>query len=216
MIIISSWQPIHKFLVQHQVLIKNLFFVAYILCFALISFGFYAFNNALELYLLVYSIAGTFGTASLYLFLLCLLPGIFQRFRVFTLPSVSIILFRRQMGILMYCIALLHSFYLSTIPGIMTQNLSIENFPIHSVLGMIALSLLFPVWITSNDFSQKKLGKFWKTVQRMTYIAMLAIFVHVALVTTLSAILTAIVLVLELTSWLKVWFLKSQQSRSVG
>ena len=203
------WPPIHKLLVTNKQVIYKLFFVAYLLVGSLISLGYYFFSNNLELFLILAGIAGKFGTIALFLFLGTLLPGIMQRFKIFPLFSASIVLFRRQMGILMFLIGILHSSYISTIPAVMTGKLGLEYLPENGLMGIITLLLLFPVWLTSNDLSQKKFGKFWKTLQRLTYFALISIFLHVALVELSAAVLTVTVLLLELSSWLKVWFQKS-------
>jgi DMSO/TMAO reductase YedYZ heme-binding membrane subunit len=209
MIKLPFWPPIHKLLVTNQKIIYKLFFVAYILVGSLIPLGYYLFSSNLDLFLLIAGVAGKFGTIALILFLGTLIPGILQRFKIFPLVGASIVLFRRQMGILMFLIGILHSSYISTIPAVMTGNVGLEYLPKNGLMGIITLLFLLPVWLTSNDFSQRKFGKYWKTLQRLTYFALIAIFLHVALVELSAAILTITVLLFELTSWLKVWFQKS-------
>lgn len=207
----TLWGPIHIFLVKNQLLIKRLFFLAYALSVFLIVFGFYLFQNAPDWYIVFYSLSGKVGTVALFLFLGTLMPGIFQRFKVLPLFSASIVLFRRQIGILMFFCALVHSMFISTIPTLMSGTTSLDQLPPNALTGIFIILILFPVWITSNDISQKKLGKWWKTIQRLTYFAMITIFIHVALIEKSAAILTVTVFSLEIASWVKVWFFKSQQ-----
>jgi sulfoxide reductase heme-binding subunit YedZ len=205
------WPPIHKFLVVNKNIIFKLFFVAYLVVAGLIPLGFYLFTNNLNAYVAVAKISNKFGTIALFLFLGTLLPGILQRFKVFPLFAASIVLFRRQMGILMFLIASLHSMYISTIPAVVSGNVGLEFFPENGLAGMITLIILFPVWLTSNDISMRKLGTFWKTLQRLTYFALISIFLHVAWVETSAAVLTVTVILLEFSSWIKVWFFKTEK-----
>lgn len=207
----TIWRPIHIFLVQNQNLIKRFFFLTYAICVFLIVLGFYLFKENPDLYIVLYSLAGKVGTIALVLFLGALLPGIFQRFKFLPLVSASIVLFRRQIGILMFFCALVHSMYISTIPAIMSGITSLDELPPNALTGMLTIIILFPVWITSNDISQKKLGKFWKTIQRLTYFAMITIFFHVAMIEKSAAVLTITVFALEIASWVKIWFFTSKQ-----
>lgn len=204
MIKLPFWPPIHKLLVKNQNLIKNLFVISYVFSVLLIILGFYLYQFNLNLFFLIYPLAGNFGTVSLLLFAVSLVPGILQRLKILPLFSASIVLFRRQIGIMMYFMALLHSMFISTIPAIMSNSFGLDSLPKNGLTGVVTLLILFPVWLTSNDFSQKKLGKFWKILQRLTYIAMFTIFIHVALVEFSAAAIIIILLFFESISWFKV------------
>lgn len=199
------WPHIHKLLVVNQGIIKNILLAVSFLGLFLLPLGFYLYTNNFSLYLEFYKLSGTLGKIALYLFLLTLIPGIFQRFKIFLLESASVVLFRRQIGILTYVLALIHSFYISTIPAIVTNKFGPAFMLQHEVYGTIAILILFPVWITSNDISQNTLGRFWKTLQRLTYIALIVIFLHVSLTETSAAVLAGCVITLEIISWIKVW-----------
>jgi len=216
MIKLPFWPPIHKFLVANQKLIRNLFFISYLVGFAIIGLGFYLFPTDLKTYILFAEIGKKVGTLSLLAFLTTLMPGIFQRFKILPLFSASIVLFRRQIGILMYVLALVHSSLVSLIPLIMSGEFGLSNLSSHEMLGFIAVLILFPVWITSNDLSQNNMGKLWKAVQRLTYVAIIFIFLHVASVEMTGALIMAVVAILEILSWIKVWFFKSKITQSVN
>lgn len=188
--------------------------MSYIFCTFMIVAGFYFYSNQKDIFNVLFLISNKFGTIALFLFLGSLLPGIFQRFKNFPLFSASMILFRRQVGILMYFMALMHSMYISTIPAIINNSFSLENLPSNGLTGVLTLSILFPVWITSNDLSQKYMGKWWKIIQRLTYFAMISLFLHVALVEKSAALLTFSVFGLEITSWINVWFFNKKKSES--
>ena len=203
---IPYWNLVHAQLIRFKSLIMSLFLVAYILGFSFIAVGFYLYDYDFDTFVLFLEGNSFLATVALVLFSLTLLPGIFQRFKIFPLFSASIILFRRQLGILMFVVAMTHSFYISTIPAIMTAKLGPEFMGKTEILGTLSLMILLPVWLTSNDFSMRKFGKFWKTIQRLTYFALIVIFFHVAQTSANKSALLFIVIFLEFLSWAKVWF----------
>jgi len=48
-------------------------------------------------------------------------------------------------------------------------------------LGWIAMILLFGISLTSNQFSIARMGKWWKFVQRISYLAIIGVLIHWAL-----------------------------------
>ncbi|HNS64862.1 MAG TPA: ferric reductase-like transmembrane domain-containing protein [Candidatus Woesebacteria bacterium] len=163
----------------------------------------------------VLKISGKLGTASLLLFSLTLLPGIIMRLKVIpkiTLPIATLITpFRRHLGILMFITAFVHMSFSSTLPYLALQLISTGKvvlpppFRLFEQIGLIGWMLLLPVWLTSNDFSMKKLGKWWKRLQRLTYLALWLIFAHVAMQSQPVAVLLLVVGLLEMYSWVLVW-----------
>lgn len=169
------------------------------------------------------------GSISLVLFCVTLLPGILTRLKVWTevtLPMATLITpFRRNMGILMFLTAFVHMSLTTTLPFLSLQLISIQSlmplslgqqltavfsaFPpplrLFEQVATIGWILLLPVWLTSNDFAQKKLGKWWKRVQRMTYVVIWFIMGHVALQGSLWTAVVGVIAVLEVGSWVKVW-----------
>ncbi len=213
MLKLPYWIKVHKLLVKHKKVIFNLFTFSYVFGVILIVFGFIFFNSFPLAYLFIRSLAKSIGTLALLMFLTTLIPGVFSRFKIFPLFSSSIVLFRRQIGILMFITAIIHSFYLFTIPGIMTSQLGPEFLTTREVLGSLSLIILLPAWITSNDYSQKKFGKFWKMIQRVTYFSLVTIFLHVALSSSKLGLITFAVMALELSSWIKIWFLEKRSKK---
>jgi sulfoxide reductase heme-binding subunit YedZ len=175
---------------------------------------FVAFRNPQQIFV-VLKISGKLGTASLLLFSLTLLPGIIMRLKLvpkLTLPIATLITpFRRHIGILMFITAFVHMSFSSTLPYIALQLISTGKvvlpppFRLFEQIGLIGWMLLLPVWLTSNDFSMKKLGKWWKRLQRLTYLALWLIFIHVALQKELLALFLLVVGLLEIYSWVSVW-----------
>ena len=189
---------------------------------------FTALNNPQQVFVFL-EIGGKLGTASLLLFCLTLLPGIIVRLKVvpkLTLPIATLVTpFRRHLGILMFITAFVHMSFSSTLPYIALQLNKVQSiapmtfaqkltvlsgvlpppFRLFEQIALIAWILLLPVWLTSNDFPMKKLGKWWKRLQRISYVALWLIFVHVALQKESLALILLIIGLLEIYSWMSVW-----------
>lgn len=215
MIKIPYWIKVHTLLVKYKQIILNIFLTLQILGMGIIVSGFYLFSNFTEVFILIAQRGNSLGTLALLLFLTTLLPGIFSRFKIFPLVGASIVLFRRQIGILMFIVAMIHSFYVSTIPAVMTGTFGPEFVTSREILGSLSLIILLPVWLTSNNISQKFFGKFWINIQRLTYFALIAIFAHVALTSYKSALIASLVLLFEVSSWMKIWFFSKKNNPSV-
>ena len=146
------------------------------------------------------------GEYALYLYCLTLTPGILNRLKVLLPLRVVLMAYRRHLGITMFFLAFLHMSYTTTIPLIMENAFSLKLLTQHQIAGFLALLTLFPLWLTSNDYSMKKLGHFWSTLHRITYVALFFMFMHVALLgTTKMMIISGAFLVLETLSWMMEW-----------
>ncbi len=152
------------------------------------------------------------GEFALVFYLLTLIPGILSRIQQppWTLAGVIIQPYRRHLGIMTFLTAFIHMSFALGFPALVNWSLpQIIGSP--KLYGIVALTILFPMWITSNDVSQKALGKNWKRMHRFTYIALFMIFLHLALFRKRWLILTLPLLAGEVFSWLLVWMRKRQQ-----
>lgn len=145
-----------------------------------------------------------FGYIGLIFYWFTLFPGIFQRLKVFSMAGMLIMTFRRTLGALMFLCAVLHMLLSLVVPFVVLQREFTFTNP--RIFGTAAIVLLFPLWLTSNDTSQRFMGKKWKLLQRLTYVALLCIFLHVSYFRILWIIPTGLVLGLEVLSWIAVWW----------
>jgi sulfoxide reductase heme-binding subunit YedZ len=173
---------------------------------------FQALNNYPAVVRYLFEYGSLLGEAALILYCITLVPGIITRLQWFptlTRPIGSIImLFRRHFGILMFITAFWHMTFTTYIPYYAMYNFNPPGLPTlatYQMMGMIAWLLLFPLWLTSNDFSQKKLGKYWKILHKLTYLSMMFIFVHVALQEASWMYVIGTFIVLEVISWILAW-----------
>ena len=200
-------QPIliklQRWLVLNKNLILNGFRALEIGAVVLYAVAAYAFINDTDAMVFWYELGRRLGQVALFLYLITLIPGILTRLQFQPLIGAMLMPFRRHFGILMFLAALLHSGLTTTLLAMVTGQIPVLMQP--HLMGVIALLILLPLWLTSNDTSQQKLGKGWKMLHRLTYLALLFIFLHVSAMRTSWMILTGSVLLLEVASWIKVW-----------
>jgi len=162
---------------------KNIIFVFKLFYFsitALIIIGFF-----MTLYnsqpLLLYEIGLLSGKAASIIFIITISPGIMQRFNLNWQIRSLLVLFRRYLGISVYVLGFLHFSYIRLLPIIVGQiNLNVI-FTSFELFGLVSIFLLSFLFFTSNDFSMKKLGPWWKRIHRIIYVVAWLLFLHTAL-----------------------------------
>ncbi|NCN24266.1 MAG: hypothetical protein COU65_02225 [Candidatus Pacebacteria bacterium CG10_big_fil_rev_8_21_14_0_10_42_12] len=197
---------IQKFVLQHRAQITLLFVIAEWSILALVVLAVLVYKSGNGLSLIFLDEAGKkFGTLGFILYVFTLLPSLIRRLKLTTIQPIgtTLMVFRRHLGILMFLSIYTHQFFTTTLIALVIAKFNFANFApnllIHHIVGYIALGILFPLWLTSNDFSVKKMGKWWKVLHRFTYLAMFFIMIHVALVgEPLYAITLGMIAVLEI------------------
>ena len=183
---------------------------------------------------LMKGVGSKLSIVALGLFCLTLLPGIIKRLNLWpklTLPIATLITpFRRQLGIMMFLTAFVHMSFSTTLPYLTLQLQFVKTvlpltladklqllpsflpppFRLFEIIALIGWLILLPVWLTSNDLSQKYLGKWWKRLQRLTYVAVWFIFLHIALQGEGWALAAGGIVLLEVLSWMVFWWRKHQ------
>ncbi len=127
-----------------------------------------------------YANAAAIGHTALVTYVLTTIPGIARRFGKFYKPVSVIMIFRRYIGIATFMLVLIHASierFFWVLKGQMGL-IPAETFQLAGFFGLIILLCLF---LTSNDWSVKRLGAWWERIHALTYVAVWLIFVHVAL-----------------------------------
>lgn len=92
---------------------------------------------------------------------------------------------RREMGILFGYLALVHGLGYATDPA--WRDIIYPLLPLHEILGVsavyfygfVALTLTFPLLLTSNNFMQSRLGQTrWKLLHRIVYLMFIFVVLH--------------------------------------
>ena len=89
-------------------------------------------------------------------------------------------LIRRQMGLWTFSYGVLHlTSYLLFILGLDFSALGedLQRRP-YIIVGFAALLMLLALAVTSNQYSMKRLGKRWKFLHRLVYIALILVLLH--------------------------------------
>ncbi len=157
----------------------------------------------------LYRLGGRLGTISLVLFAVVLLPGIIMRlqwWRSVSVPIATIITpFRRRLGVMMFILSMVHVSFTTTLPYVSLLGFRALPPPLSpaELFGFIGLMILIPVWMTSTDQALKSLGKWWKRIQRLTYLTIWAVAGHLILIGSNYRWLILLIGVLEIISWWK-------------
>jgi DMSO/TMAO reductase YedYZ heme-binding membrane subunit len=199
----TAWQPVHKWFVLHRLAILNLFkAMQWSMVIATVG-SFVLLRMDMQWWLVLEEFARKAGTISALLYFSTLVPGMMKRFNVLPLVRTTWMLFRRQFGVLMFLTAIFHESTMATFPMVIgSGKIDLSLFTKHEVYGLVALCALFPMWLTSNELSVRKLGKWWNWLHRLTYIALCFIYLHVATVSEKLKWLFVTVMVIEVLSWL--------------
>ena len=170
----------------------------YILLIGIVLLTLYSNNNDQEIYEFFGEKRAWFGRAALLALLVVITPGILGRFNIQARVTRIITLYRRRLGILVFLLAFTH-FHLVSLPKLAGVEPNI--LPTFQVMGLTALVILFVLFLTSNNFSQRKLGKWWKRLHRLIYLVVLLILVHTAMQrVSIWSFLAGIFFTLELAS----------------
>jgi DMSO/TMAO reductase YedYZ heme-binding membrane subunit len=127
-----------------------------------------------------YRLAPWMGRVGIVAYSLTTIPGIARRLRVQHKLIALLMIYRRDIGVSMYLFVTIHYFFLI---GIATwfQKIFVVPTPLFQTMGLTAYVLTFFLFATSNDFSVRRLGSWWHTIHKLTYIIIVFIFLHVAL-----------------------------------
>ena len=161
-----------------------------------------------------YTVGVFFGRTAITLLGIVVLPGILGRFGIEIKLTRLITLFRRQLGILVFVLAFSHYQLVRGI-SIYTGQIPLMPRPVFEVLGTSALFLMFLMFLTSNNFSQKTLGKNWKRLHRIVYIILWLLVFHTGLqrISIWSVFIFSFA-ILEVLSWIYFWLEKPNKTSS--
>lgn len=200
----STLLPLQQFLALNKKAIEKVFLATelFVIIFLLItSFQFLTMELP---YSVIYSVGRRLGQISLITYLITLTPGILQRLRVLMPLQAMLNLFRRHFGILTFLLALSHSTMIVWLPQMATGRFML---PIgFTLMGAITLTCFFPMWLTSSDYAQQRLGKWWKRLHRITYIAAFFLYLHVSMQLSNWRWPVFLFLALEVISWGLAWW----------
>jgi len=157
---------------------------------------------------------GTFGALmgeiAIGMLVLVTLPGILKRFGATgSLQQVQLLLMavRRQTGDLMFTFAIAHAVWMRILLYIRFGIPALSSIPLFQIFGTIALLILFPLFLTSNNFSIRLLKKNWQKIHSLIYVAVWFAALHTLFGEegTFWGIVAVCIGVAQITSWIFVW-----------
>lgn len=174
-------------------------------------------NNRILYFTVFYPLGQKLGTTALALYLITLVPGIMKRFVFLPLTRSLIVQWRRSFGVTMFLTALAHQVLVRSAVVLVSNPEQFFRLRSPELYGALGLIFLFPLWLTSNDVALNGLGsKRWKLLHRLTYFALMAIFVHVAYQSPKQAFFAGIFIALELASWVYFWLQPPKKAAPVS
>jgi len=135
--------------------------------------SFFFIQNNFEIY---GALAGKLAIITLWIIAI---PGILKRFKVKNiLKNIQIVLMlnRRQLGILMFVLVLIHALWSRGFGYILKGPPT--SIPTFQLFGTFAYLLSIPLVLTSNDFAVKKLKKWWQRLHYASYLIMFLLIFH--------------------------------------
>ena len=166
------------FVVTYQNEIRKLIKVIYFIAFGLFFLALLPDNKRLA-----NELGHNYGSMALIVYLMTITPGIIKRLKikgVFADLQVILMLFRRELGILSFFLVFFHYMLLRGILFIRAGMFFVPS-ELYEVLGFIAFDIMFLLFITSNNYSVQKLGKWWGRLHSLTYLVIWLAFFHVVL-----------------------------------
>lgn len=174
---------------------KAVYFLICVFAFFAARSIYYADGNAA----FFYALGVNSGRMGLICYIITLIPGMMGRYGVRNKLLSLLNIFRRYIGILMYIFAVTHFLLVRAVFSISTGIFI--PLVLFELFGAAALTLLFFLFITSNDFSVTRLGKWWRWTHKLTYPAMGFIFLHAALQrVSIWSLAMGVIIVLEVGS----------------
>lgn len=166
---------------QNRQRIIDTFKVFYLVLVTVLFFGGWQIFKGGESAAFWYRLAPTMGQAGLVAYILTTIPGTARRFRIQHKLLAILMMYRRYVGISMYLLVSVHYFFNYGIASLVTRIAGIIPEFFFMQMGLIAYVLTFFMFVTSNDFSTRRLGAWWGKIHRLTYIIIWFIVLHVAL-----------------------------------
>lgn len=121
------------------------------------------------------SIEKNLGITGIYILILtlCITP-------LSTLTAINLIRFRRAFGLMSFFYIILHfsTWILLDMQLRWTEIVDSLTKKPFIVFGMIGFVLLLPLAATSNNYSMKRLGKYWPKLHKLIYVAIILGGVH--------------------------------------
>ncbi len=189
-----------RWLAQNKKTILQGFTILFIVLFGFTMMALWSIVTGHPSQTFFYQFSRLAGQLAVLAFVLSITPGIARRFQIRNDLTAALMLFRRQTGMLVFLLGLMHYVIIFLAPTIRAGAAPTDP-PLYQLMGVLALYPMALLFVTSNDWAVKKMGRWWQWLHKFVYIAAWAIFLHIALVDiTIWAVLIGVFAVLETVS----------------
>lgn len=204
-------ETIFQVAAKEKRIIYQSFLVVYAVILTALVWGSVAILRSLPISQWFYGVGIWSGRAAVTMLAVVLIPGILGRFGIQIKITRVITFYRRQLGITTFLLSLTHGMLVRTVARFALGWYPLSRAPIFEFFGTLALSLLFLLFVTSNDTSVKRLGLWWKRLHRLVYIIVWLILFHTILQrVSVWSVMIGIVAIVEAVSLLYTWKTKGR------
>lgn len=188
--------------VRNKLLLYRMFLAVYALILAMLVVG-----SAVGWY----GVGVWSGRAAVTILAIVLIPGILGRFGIQIKVTRVITFYRRQLGITTFLLAFTHGMLVRVVFRLSQGEFPFSVEPLFELFGTLALSLMFFLFVTSNDVSVRFLGRWWKRLHRLVYVIVWLILLHTLLQrVSVWSVMIGIVAIAEMISFLYTWAKKGK------
>ena len=192
-------------------MMHRLFFGVYVLMVAGLVWGTSVIVRETAQAALAYDLGVWSGRMAVTLLAIVLVPGMLGRFGIQIKVTRVITFYRRQLGILTFLFSVTHGMLVRIAARAVLGWYQIDRAPVYELFGTLALSLLFFLFVTSNDASVHRLGIWWKRLHRLVYVIVWFVLFHTVLQRiSVWSVLIGMVAVLEVASLIYAKYTVSQ------
>ena len=194
------------FTLKYKSQIIAFFKLFYLLLIMVMIVGGYAIYTQNSWYTFFYTLGVYLGRTALVFFCMSLFPGISRRFGIRSPLANSLQLIRRYLGISVFMCASTH-FTLVRLMDVASGALLLAPKPFE-LMGFTALTCLFLLFLTSNDYSVFHLKRWWKRLHSLVYIIAWILFGHIFLqgARDVWLFLITVTAIAETCSWLYFYY----------
>lgn len=208
-------EKIFQVAAKEKPIFYRLFLIVYAVILTMLVMGSIAIirNNSSSFWF--YTAGVWSGRAAVTTLAVVLIPGILGRFGIQIKVTRVFTFYRRQLGITTFLLSFTHGMLVRIVARLALGQYPLSRSPIFEFFGTLALSLLFFLFITSNDWSVGRFGPWWKRLHRLVYIIIWLILFHTILQrVSVWSVLIGSVAILEVVSFL--WSSRLGRGRRVG
>jgi methionine sulfoxide reductase heme-binding subunit len=167
----------YTWITSHRTLILRLFWLINIFLIVLIVLGFRIIILGVGDQSLPYRLGSKAADLAVLFLIATSFPGIARRMHVSHKLIMLLMLFRRQLGISTFFFALTHVCLITIFPEIHAHAPLIAPDP-QNLAGWATFLLLIPLFVTSNNFSIKKMGIWWHRLHLIMYGVLFILVFH--------------------------------------